>query len=53
MNTNGTTDSSFGNGGIAQTDMGFDDHINAMAANSTGARFCGGGISDHVFGVAC
>lgn len=53
MNTNGTTDSSFGNGGVAQTDMGFDDHINAMAANTTGSRFCGGGISDHDFGVAC
>jgi uncharacterized delta-60 repeat protein len=59
MNTDGTTDTSFGGGppfntgGVTNTDMGFDDHINAMAQNSTGSRFCGGGISVSVFGVAC
>ncbi len=58
LNTDGTTDagfgqSAFGVAGVTVTDMGFDDHINAMAQNSTGSRFCGGGISGALFGVAC
>ncbi|MBL8299593.1 MAG: Ig-like domain repeat protein [Rhodanobacteraceae bacterium] len=53
LNTNGTIDPSFGDGGVTQTDMGFDDRILAMAQNVAGTRFCGGGISGALFGVAC
>ena len=54
INPDGTVDTSFGtSGGFTTTDMGFDDQINAMAVNSTGTRFCGGGISNAFFGVAC
>lgn len=58
MNTDGTTDTSFGQGafgvaGVTVTDMGFDDRILGLAQNSTGSRFCGGGISGALFGVAC
>jgi uncharacterized delta-60 repeat protein len=58
LNTNGTLDPSFGTAsfglaGVTVVDMGFDDHINGLAQNSTGSRICGGGISNFDFGVAC
>jgi uncharacterized delta-60 repeat protein len=58
LNTDGTTDPSFGTAsfgvpGVTNVDMGFDDHINALAQNSTGTRMCGGGITGALFGVAC
>ena len=58
MNPNGTLDpsfgaASFGLAGVTIVDMSFDDHINALAQNSDGSRFCGGGISNWDFGVAC
>jgi len=58
MNPDGSLDPSFGVGsfgvaGVTIVDMSFDDHINALAQNSDGSRFCGGGISNWDFGIAC
>jgi len=58
MNPDGTLDPSFGVGsfglpGVTIVDMSFDDHINGLAQNSDGSRFCGGGISNWDFGIAC